>query len=208
MGVVADTRSDLITDGPSAQVFTFLAQDHDPDLMLAVRQRGADPDFVARLRREVQEHDPALGLSETQRLSDLAELGLLPQRLVASVAGALGGLALFLSGLGVYGVIAFTVTQRTREIGLRMALGSTQGTILRRVLVDGVRLTWPGLAVGLPLAAALATAARGLLVGVSPVDPLTHLGIALLFVIVIAAASLVPARRASAIAPASALREE
>lgn len=208
IGVVANTQSDLITDGPSAQVFTLLSQDYDPDLMLGVRQSRDDPEFVPRLRRELQAYDPALSLSETQRLDDLADLGLLPQRLITWVATALGSLALFLSALGVYGVVAFSVTQRTREIGVRMALGSSRRDVLAGVLLDGLKLSWPGLAGGIVCAALLTTLARGALVGVSPLNPITYLGVALVFLGVVAAAAIIPARRASSIAPATALRQD
>ena len=206
VGVVGDTRTGMVTDEPAPQVFTLVAQAFEPDLMLAVRRRGSAPGFVSRLREGVLSVDPALALSPTQSLADLAALGMLPHRLVASIAGALGALALLLSALGVYGVIAYTVTRRTREIGVRMALGSSRVHVLRQVLADGLKLALPGFLVGLPVAAALAVALRGLLVGVSPLDPRAYLAVAALFLVVVAGASLVPARRASRVEPAEALR--
>lgn len=209
VGVVGLTNTDLLTDSPSPQIFTLLQQHAETDVYLAVRRgAGAGPGFMARVREEALVVDPALALSPTLPLSDLAELAMLPQRLVATIAGVLGTLALLLSAMGVYGVIAFAVTRRTREIGVRMALGSSRRRVLARVLWDGLKLGLPGLAVGIPLAALVTLAARALLVGVGPLDPVTWVLVSGLFVVVIAGASLVPARRASAVQPMEALRSE
>ena len=208
VGVVKNTNTDLITDRPSPQIFTLLHQDFQRDVMLAVRQRGASDDFVARVRREMLAVDPALALGPTRALSDFTSLGMLPQRILAGVAGALGGLALFLSALGVYGVVAFMVTRRTREIGLRMALGSSRARVLNRVFADGLRLAIPGLLVGIPMAVGAAFLLRGLLVGVHPLDPITYAAVAGVFVAAVGGASLVPAHRASTVQPSEALRED
>ncbi|MEQ9398026.1 MAG: ADOP family duplicated permease [Longimicrobiales bacterium] len=208
VGVVENTRADMITDRPSPHVFTLLDQDFERDLYLAVRGRDGSADFVARLRQELLAEDPRLALGPTRPLADLAALGTLPNRIVASVAGTLGALALFLAALGVYGVVAFMVTRRTREIGVRMALGSSRAGVLGRVLADGLRLAVPGVVVGLPVAMALAAVLRGMLQGVSPVDPMAYAGVAAVLIGIVVAASAVPARRASTVAPAEALRSE
>ena len=208
VGVVAVTNTDLLTDRPSPQIFTLLQQDPESDLQLAVRMRNASPEALGRVRREILALDPALALSPTLPLSRLAALALLPQRLIGGVAGVLGVLALFLSALGVYGVVAFMVARRTREIGVRMALGSSRAGVLRRVLLDGLRLGFPGVLVGIPLAVLLSVALRSLLVGVGPLDPGTWIPVGVVLVAVLSLASLAPARRASRVQPMEALRSE
>jgi ABC-type antimicrobial peptide transport system permease subunit len=120
----------------------------------------------------------------------------------------LGLLALILSAIGVYGVVAFAVAQRSREIGLRMALGASRPQVLGAVLRDAVRLAVPGLAVGALLAASLGIAMRSVLLGVSPADPVSFGSAAVMLFLVVLLASVVPARRASAIDPMAALRSD
>jgi len=115
---------------------------------------------------------------------------------------------LLLSGTGVYGVVAFAVANRTREIGLRMAMGATRGQVLRRVLWDAVRLAIPGLVVGAILAGAVAAAMQSELLGLNPVDPVSFMAAAGVLLALVLVASLVPARRAAGVDPMVALRAE
>ena len=117
-------------------------------------------------------------------------------------------MALFLSGLGIYGTIAFSVARRTREIGIRMALGARRRDVRLRVVTGALRLSLPGIAVGAVLTLATGPLLRSLLIGVSPVDAFALSAVIGLFFAVIVVASLVPARRASAIDPMGALRSE
>jgi ABC-type antimicrobial peptide transport system permease subunit len=126
----------------------------------------------------------------------------------AGMAGGLGVLALLLSAIGVYGVVAFAVTSRTREIGLRMAMGASRRKVLREVLLDALHLAVPGLAVGALLAGGVAAAARAELLGLSPADPISFLGAGAILFLVVLAASLIPARAASGIDPMEALKGE
>jgi ABC-type antimicrobial peptide transport system permease subunit len=130
------------------------------------------------------------------------------QRSSAGIAGALGVLALLLSAIGVYGVVAFAVTSRTREIGLRMAVGASRTKVLWDVIRDAVRLAVPGLAVGVVLSAGAAAGFRSELFGLSPLDPVSFGAATGSLFLVILFASLVPARRASGIDPMEALRSE
>ena len=123
-------------------------------------------------------------------------------------AGSLGLVGLLLVGLGLYGVTAFSVQQRTREIGVRMALGARRADVLRMVLGQGLRLAAWGAGVGLLIAAAAAQLLSSLLYGVSALDPITFAGVAALVLIVAALATLVPARRATRVDPLVALRDE
>ena len=122
--------------------------------------------------------------------------------------GAFGVVALLLAALGIYGVIAFSVAQRRSEIGLRMALGADGGALQRSVVLDGLRLTSVGLALGLTLAVGLAALARNVLYGVSILDPLTVGGVLALFTAVTLVASAFPARRAARVDPLRVLRDD
>ena len=124
------------------------------------------------------------------------------------VAGGLGLLVLLLSAMGVYGVVALGVTHRTREIGLRIAMGATRGVVIRGVLGDAFRMAGPGLLAGGLLAAGTAMAMRSMLLGLSPVDLISFLAAGALLLFVVIASSLGPALRASAIHPMEALRKE
>ena len=134
----------------------------------------------------------------------------MPQRIAASVAGSLGTLALLLAAIGLYGVMAYAVTRRTREIGVRMALGADHATVIGMVLRQALRLTVFGGIVGLLLAggAAFGLSAAGLLFGVSVIDPISFGGTMLVMVLVALLAAYVPARRAAQIDPLAALRTE
>ncbi len=123
-------------------------------------------------------------------------MGLIPQRIAAAVAGALGVVGLLLAAIGIFGVTAYAVTRRTREIGIRVALGADQGAVMRLLLRQGLVLTSLGLVLGLGLAAIGAQLIQGLLYGVSGVDPITFGGACVLFAIVSMVATYVPARRA------------
>jgi ABC-type antimicrobial peptide transport system permease subunit len=141
-------------------------------------------------------------------MAELNSLDTLPHRLASSVALGLGGLALFLAAIGVYGVLAFAVTQQTREIGLRMALGADRSRVLREVQLRAFRMVLPGLILGLLLAVPLGFSAQAILYGVSPVDPVAFSVVLILLVGVVGVAASTPARRASRIDPMQALRYE
>ena len=133
---------------------------------------------------------------------------LLPQRAGAIVTAALGGIGLLLAAAGLYGIMAFSAGRRTREIGIRLALGAARGDVLRLMIGEGVRLGAIGIGVGLALAAATTRLMRGWLFGVSPLDVPTFAGMAAVFAAVALAASYLPARRAAGADPVIALRTE
>jgi len=149
---------------------------------------------------------PGLPVPEILRGESLVARSTQGQRASASLAAGLGLLALLLSAIGVYGVVAFAVTSRTREIGVRLAMGATREQVLGGVVRDAARLALPGLATGALLASGVGAAMGSMLLGVSPLDPVAYGLAAGLLLVVVLLASLVPARRASAIDPMVALR--
>jgi putative ABC transport system permease protein len=141
-------------------------------------------------------------------MDDLVSGSLAQRRFAMQVVGLFGLLALFLAGIGIYGVMAYSVTQRTREIGIRLALGASTGAILRWLLGRGMRLTLIGVAAGLLGALAVGRLLRGLLFGVAPTDVVTYAGLTLLLAGVALLACYIPARRATKVDPLVALRYE
>jgi putative ABC transport system permease protein len=141
-------------------------------------------------------------------LDDASGITVLPQRIAVIVTGALGGVGLLLATLGLYGIIAYSVTRRTRELGVRIALGAQRSSVLALVLRDGLRLAAAGVLVGLVLAAGATRVIAGLLFDVSALDAATFVGMSLLLVAVTLLATFVPARRAAMLDPMVALRSE
>jgi putative ABC transport system permease protein len=203
--VVADTRADGITDQRTPQVFTALTQDWDADLHLAVRRAGSSEDFGSALRRDVLAVDPALALSRTRSLESTSKVMLLPHRIMATAASTLGLLALFLCALGLYGVIAFAVTQQTREIGVRIALGAGRPRVIGRVLGRGLVLSLPGIGVGVLLSVGVGQIMQGVL-PVRALDPITYTTTLGILAAVIVCACVAPAWRAASVRPMEALR--
>jgi ABC-type antimicrobial peptide transport system permease subunit len=143
-----------------------------------------------------------------QSFDDAVAIGLLPQKLAALIAGSVGTVGIFLAALGLYGLMAFLVAQRTREIAIRMALGASSRDMRTMVLRQAAMLASIGGVIGLLLAAGVGTLAQVLLVNVPPIDPVSFGGTALLFLAVLAVAAWTPASRAAATDPAMALRAE
>jgi len=173
-----------------------------------VRTSGAPEPMFASVRHEVQILDPTLPLFDVKTLNEHMRLSLFPAKIAATVLGVFGLVALMLSAIGIYGITSYSVAQRTREIGIRMALGAQLGDVLKLVLTNGVRLTLIGVAIGLLGAYLVTRAITSVLYGVSAKDPLTFVFISLLLVAVALLACFVPARRATKVNPLIALRYE
>jgi len=152
--------------------------------------------------------NPHLPVTEALSLGDVTAIGLVPQRIAVSVAGSLGLVGLLLAAIGIYGVTACAVSRRTREIGIRMALGADQGRVLRLVLRQGFILAAIGITSGVAVASAGATLLESLLFNIRGLDPLTFGSACLILALVTLAASYIPARRAARVDPAVALRTE
>ena len=175
---------------------------------LFVRSEGDPLQVLESVRREVRALDPTLPLFNVMTMEERGGAVLARPRFATTLLGVFAGLALVLAGIGLYGVMAFSVAQRTREIGLRMALGANQALVLRGVLWQGLALAGGGIALGLLGALALQRAVTGMLYGVGSTDPITLVAVSLLMALVASAAALVPARRATRVDPMEALRSE
>jgi ABC-type antimicrobial peptide transport system permease subunit len=164
--------------------------------------------LVPAVRATVRRLDPAVPLANVRTMDEVVAASKAAPRLAGGLLALFAGLALALAAIGVYGVLSYAVTERTSEIGVRMALGAEARQVLRMVLGDGLRLAAAGVGCGLLLALALTRLMGALLHEVSAVDPATFGGVAALLVAVAVLASLLPARRATRVDPATALRCE
>ena len=152
--------------------------------------------------------EPTLPISQALPLTEITALGLVPQRIAGAVAGSLGLVGLLLAAIGIYGVTSYSVARRVREIGIRMALGADEQSVLRLVLRQGLALTAVGVAIGAVAAAILAQLIRSLLFGIRPLDPVSFAAAAVLLTLVAALAAAGPARRAARVDPMLALRAD
>ena len=141
-------------------------------------------------------------------LADQVDASVKQERLVALLSGSFGALALLIAALGLYGVTSYAVQRRTTEIGIRVALGAQRGDVLGLVMRQSLMLTAWGIILGLATAAAVTGYVRGMLFGLTPLDPSTFVGVAIVFVVVSMAAAAIPARRATKVDPLTALRAE
>ena len=177
-------------------------------MVLFARVSRPEASVAGPLRQIVSEIDPAVGIGFNAPYREMMGLALIPARIAALFASVFGAVGLLLAALGLYGVLAYTVSQRTREIGIRVALGAAPGRVRRVVIQEGVRLSGFGVAIGFAFALAVTHLMRGLLFGLSPMDPVTFAAIALILLGTAVAASAVPAVRATRISPIEALRSE
>ena len=208
VGVASDSKIYRLTEAPMPYFYVPIRQIYRPEMGLVffVRTSGTMDGAISTLRREVQAVDPTVPLLEATSLDDGISLSLFTQRISAGLLSVLGSVALFLAALGLYGVMAYSVTQRTNEIGLRMALGAQRSDISCVVLGQGARLAGIGVIAGAAMAFAITRLLSSLLFGVSASDPLTFVGVAVLLTMVAIAACFIPAWRAMHVDPMVALR--
>jgi putative ABC transport system permease protein len=166
------------------------------------------PELIAQLKAAVWKVDPLIPVTKVRSMSEVMALSLAEQRFNSLLLGIFAGVALLLAGVGLYGVLAFSVAQRTREIGIRMALGAQTRDVLRLVLRQGLTLSLLGVAAGVAVSLAGTRVLAGLLYGVAPTDPATFAAVAFVLIAVGLVACLVPARRAMRVDPMVALRYE
>jgi putative ABC transport system permease protein len=210
VGVAADTASIDLAAPPPPIIYTPNDQGPSTYLSYMVRTAGEPDAFVGAARAALQEMDPQLPLIQPQSLEQIANQSpsVFLRRYPSYLIGSLAALALVLAVVGLYGLISHLVLQRTREIGIRVALGAQRRDIMRMILRQGIRATLAGVAIGVVAGLALTRLLRSLLYGVTPGDWLTFLSVALLLLVVALAACSVPARRATRVDPIVALRYE
>ena len=205
VGVARDSKYRNLGEDPRPFVYVPIQQQYMSRTVIAARSAHGQR-LAGELRALLASMNPNLPIVQSLTFDAYSQLGLLPQRIAASVAGSLGLVGVLLAAIGIYGVTAYMVSSRTREIGIRMALGAERASVVRMVLRQGLTLTMIGAAIGLAVAAAASRLLGSLLFGVGATDPLTFIGSTLLFFVVGAAACYVPARRATAIGAMDALR--
>jgi predicted lysophospholipase L1 biosynthesis ABC-type transport system permease subunit len=207
VGIIKDIKSDgLDIDGvPHIYVSTY----QDPGRQVNVVLRTSLPATLVepQIRREVQSINPSLPVSNVASMNDIIGRSLASRRFSADLVGGFAGLAVLLASIGIYGLLAYMVGQRSREIGLRMALGARRDDILKLFLRKGVALAGVGIIAGVVVSASTASMMASLLYGVRPHDPAVFLIVPLLLLAVAALASYLPARRATKVNPMIALRE-
>ncbi len=208
VGIVKDAKWRYIGERPRAVVYRPISQSWSPLSSFVVRTAGQPNALLADVRREVQRLDPSLPVQVLRTLPEHVSEALWPARLGARLLAVFGILALTLAAVGLSGVIAYLVSQRTHEIGIRLALGAQAGDVLKLVVWQGLKLTLSGVVIGLFGAFALTRLLENLLYGLSPTDPLTFLSITSLLVAVALLACYIPARRATKVDPLVALRYE
>jgi predicted permease len=211
VGVVADSRHQTLNERPMPVMYFPLAQNAIGTVRMMVRASGDPGALIPAVREAFRTIDANLPLYDVRTMTEHMKTAVFAQRMAADLLGLMGGLALLLAAVGLYGVIAHSVNQRTREMGVRLALGASPGQLLAMVVGQGMRLTLLGLVIGLAVAGAafgsIGAVAR-LLPGISPLDPLTFVGVPLVLAAIAAVASWIPARRAGRVDPLVALRYE
>jgi predicted permease len=205
VGVARNGKYRTLGEPPLPYIYVPHAQQPMDDMALIVKRAGPVSPLPG-VRTALHALDRNLPIIKTQTMIEAASLGLLPQRVAARLSGSLGMLGLLLAAFGIYGVTAFTVAQRTREIGVRIALGAPRAEVLRLVVTQGLGLATVGVVLGLVLGALAGQVLSRLLYGFGAKDPLTFAAVALVFVGIAGLASYFPARKALQIDPLRALR--
>jgi macrolide transport system ATP-binding/permease protein len=208
IGVAADAKYVTLGESPQPLFYLSMGQFYLPEVTLQVRAEGNPARLVEAVRNEVQALDKTLPLANVQTMAEAIDVSLWGPRMGAVLLSVFGLLALFLAATGIYGVMAYSVSQRTREMGIRMALGARRADVLSLILRQAMAIVAIGLAVGLLAAAAGSRVLAGLLYGVSATDLRTFATISLLLAAVALAASLIAARRGVLVDPAITLRGE
>jgi ABC-type antimicrobial peptide transport system permease subunit len=206
VGVVGDVRHAGLDQAPEPEIYISHRQGPPVSPFIVIRTHGDPTALVESVRTSLRAFDRALALFDVRTMADVRSASVAPRRFVLLLVSAFGLLALVLAAVGVYGVMALVVGERTHEVGIRLALGAEPATVLHMVLGQAMRLAAAGIALGLGAAAALSPLLHSQLFGVRPVDPVTFIVVPLLLLSVAAAAAYGPARRAMRVDPLTALR--
>ncbi|HET6176807.1 MAG TPA: ABC transporter permease [Candidatus Sulfotelmatobacter sp.] len=209
VGVVKDAKHTGVREEITRTAFTPYLQQSNPGAMTFYVRTGQTPESAeATLRRAMQTLDSKLVLDHFRTMEEQIDDNLTAERVIAILASSFGMLAVLMAGVGLYGVLAYSTAQRTREIGIRIALGAARGSVIRMVLVEVLWLAGISIALALPASILLTRAARSQLFGISNSDPLTLCAVTLTVAAVAVVSALLPARRAAKIDPMVALRYE
>jgi predicted permease len=207
VGVVKTIKYQTVGEPPQPAMYVPLDQNYSESMVLYVRAARDPAAVLQTVQREVRGLDSEVPLENPATVVEVIDQSLWMMKLAAGLLAVFGLLALALAGVGLYGILAYAVGQRRREIGLRMALGADRGSVLRLVLGEAAALVAIGATVGLGLSAVASRALSSLLYGLSPIDPPAFIGASLTLLLVALGASFLPARRASHLDPSIALRE-
>jgi predicted permease len=208
IGVVADTRRSGLTEPARPEAYRSTTQGAARSFEVLVRTAGPPLEAVAPIRAALRELDSQIAMAQVRTVEAAIGEAVAARRFVMLLLGGFAGLAVMLAAIGIYGVLAYLVTQRTRELGIRVALGADRATVLGLVLRQSMRQVLPGVVLGVAGALALTRLLQSQLFGVRATDPLTFLGVTGLLVTVAVLASWIPARRAAAVSPMTALGAE
>jgi predicted permease len=210
VGVVKNSKYHRVTESPQPYFYIPIRQVFRPEygLTFHVRTNGSVNEAIVALRREAAAIDPSLTIFDAEPMTEYISASLFGAKIAANLLSVLSGLGLLLAAIGLYSVMAYSVAQRTREIGVRVTLGAQPRDILQLVVRQGMKFALAGLVIGTVVAAALARLLSSVLVAVSPYDPLVFALAAVFTILIVLAAAMIPARRALLVDPASALRFE
>jgi predicted permease len=206
VGVVDDVHEETVEGGTGSQIYYPATQQGPTSAQLVVRSRLQPSAIAASLLRALRELNPNQPAAEFRPIQIIVDRAVSPRRFFILLVAGFAGLGLLLAALGIYGVISYSVTQRTQEIGIRMALGATTGTVQRGVLGKTLALTLIGIATGSIVSLVVARAISALLFGTTPTDPITFAAVMVILAVVALFAGYLPARKASRIDPMAALR--
>ena len=206
VGLVRDSKYARLSERPMPIAYMPVSQRHETGMTLYVRSVMPAASLMAQVRREIQQLEPDLPVPAIETMTESINTQLFAQRMGANLLAGFGGLALLLASLGVYGVLAFSISRRRHELGIRMAVGADRRTIFALVIREGLRLVAIGLAIGLVASAMLTQLVASLLFGTSALDAATFAAVPALLVLVALVACYLPARRATRVDPVVALR--
>jgi predicted permease len=213
VGVARDSKSRTLGEAPAACAYLFLEPNPENamsfyGISIAVKTSANPAGLVRPIRNEILRLDPNLAIFNSETMDEHVSKSLLLPRICATLLGVFGGAGLALATIGLYGVMSYSVRRRTREIGIRMAIGAGRGQVLRMVLRQGLGLTAIGLAIGLSIALGLGRFTSSLLYGISGTDFLTMVTVSAVLLGTALGAVILPARRAASVEPSEALRYE
>jgi putative ABC transport system permease protein len=208
VGIVSDVKFNSLSEEPDPMMYVPYQQDPLPVMNVAVRLSSATMAIGPLVRRQVDAMDSSLALEDFQPMASILHDAVNPERFRTLLLSLFGLIAVLLASVGIYGVLAYDVSRRTRELAIRMALGADPHAVMKMILVRGLRLALAGLGIGLIASLAVMRLMDSLLFAVSAGDPLTFLGVSTVLLLVAVLACYVPARRAMQVDPMVALRDE